>query len=412
MTENVADKSVEQLKQERHRDYEVYPQGTMQEVFDDLADRREKCPITFSEKGGFWLATSYDDISSILRRNNRGFVSFPNIPDGKVAFGQKAQIPIELDGPIHTQYRKLLDPLLSPARIAAIEDDIRAVANDLIDGFIETGQCDVVPQFAFPFPGINFLTLMGWPLEDAEKMNEWVEIFLKGVPGGTEEETLQARIRASQESRAYIQAIVDDRRANPRDDITTTIVQTEFDGEPISDSDLSDLFVLMLMAGLDTVQSVIAQSMAYLAEHQDRWEQMFASPDSLEPAIEELLRWTSPAMPTRNVAEETATVGDMTLPRGERVFCPLNAANRDPKYFEDPDEVKFDRVDPKPHVTFSLGAHRCVGVHLARTELKVAFQELHRRIPHFRLVEGEKPRELMALTWSVDNVKIAFDPAG
>lgn len=411
MTEDVAAKSLEQLKEERHRDYEVYPQGTMQEVFDDIADRREKCPISFSEKGGFWLATSYDDISSVLRRNNRGFVSFPNIPDGKVAFGQKAQIPIELDGPIHAQYRKLLDPLLSPARVAALEENIREVANDLIDGFIESGRCDVVPQFAFPFPGTVFLSLMGWPLEDAEQMNEWVEIFLKGVPGGTEEETMQARIKASEESRAYIQAIVEDRRADPRDDITTTIVNADFDGEPISDSDLSDLFVLLLMAGLDTVQSVIAQSMAYLAEHQDHWDQMFATSESLEPAIEELLRWTSPAMPTRNVAEESAKVGDMVLPKGERVFCPLNAANRDPKYFEEPDEVKFDRVDPKPHLTFSLGAHRCVGVHLARMELKVAFEELRRRIPSFRLADGEKPVEHMALTWSVDNVKIEFDPA-
>lgn len=412
MTDNVVDKSIDELKRERRRDYDVYPQGTMQEVFDDLADRREKCPISYSEKGGFWLATTYDDISSILRRNNRGFVSFPNIPDGKPAFGQKAQIPIELDGPIHSQYRKLLDPLLSPARIAALEGQIRAVANDLIDGFIDTGRCDVVPQFAFPFPGTVFLSLMGWPLEDADRMNEWVEIFLKGVPGGTEEETTQARIRASQESRAYIQAIVDDRRANPRDDITTAIVNADIDGAKISDSDLSDLFVLLLMAGLDTVQSVIAQSLAYLARHQDQWQQMFAGPDELEPAIEELLRWTSPAMPTRNVAEETATVGDIVLPRGERVFCPLNAANRDPKYFEDPDEVKFDRVDPKPHLTFSLGAHRCVGVHLARMELRVAFQELHRRIPSFRLAEGVEPREHMALTWSVDNVVIEFDPAG
>src|SRR3546814_5126525 len=107
----------------------------MQEQLDDIADRREKCPISFSEKGGFWLATTYDDISSVLRRNNRGFVSFPNIPDGKVAFGQKAQIPIELDGPIHAQYRKLHDPPFSPARVAEMEDQIREVAVKLIDDF-------------------------------------------------------------------------------------------------------------------------------------------------------------------------------------------------------------------------------------------------------------------------------------
>ncbi|MBW0101212.1 cytochrome P450 [Pseudonocardia sp. KRD291] len=405
----MTDKTLAELKDERRRDYEVYPSGTIQDQLDDIADRREKCPVSFSEKGGFWVATTYDDISSVLRRNNRGFVSFPNIPDGKVAFGQKAQIPIELDGPVHAQYRKLLDPLFSPARVGQMEEQIREVAVGLVDAFVESGTCDVIPQFAFPFPGTVFLSIMGWPLEDADRMNEWVEAFLHGVPGGTEEETLAVRIKASEESRAYIQGIVEDRRANPREDITTTIVNADFDGQKISDSDLSDLFILMMMAGLDTVQSVIGQSMAYLADHQDLWEAMFATPDALAPAIEELVRWTSPAMPTRNVAQEAATVGDLELPEGERVFCPLAAANRDPKYYPEPDEVKFDR-EAKPHLSFSLGAHRCVGVHLARLELKVAFEELHRRIPSFRLQDGCTPKENLGLTWAIEDVRIAFDP--
>lgn len=403
----MTEKTLDELKAERKWNYDVYPSGTIQDKVDELAERREKCPVSFSEEGGFWVATTYDDISSILRRNNRGFVSFPNIPDGKVAFGQKAQIPIELDGDIHKAYRKLLDPLLSPAKVAEMEDQIRSVAVDLIDRFIDSGTCDVVPQFAFPFPGSVFLSIMGWPLEDAAMMNRWVEAFLKGVPGGTAEETMNARIAASQESRAYIQAIVDDRRANPRDDLTSAVVNADFGGEQISDSDLSDLFVLMMMAGLDTVQSVIAQSMAHLGKHPDQWDAMFATPDALEPAIEELLRWTSPAMPTRNVSAESATVADMELPTGERVFCPLVAANRDPKYFPQPDEVRFDR-DPKPHLTFSLGAHRCVGLHLARLELRVAFEELRRRIPSFSLAPGCEPKETLALTWNIEDVQIVF----
>ncbi|MEU7811348.1 cytochrome P450 [Pseudonocardia sp. NPDC049154] len=405
----MTEKTLDEVKAERRHDYDVYPGGTIQQKLDEIAELREKCPVSFSEKGGFWVATTYDDISSILRRNNRGFVSFPNIPDGKVAFGQKQQIPIELDGDVHRKYRKLLDPLFSPARVQEMEKQIRDVANGLIDGFVATGKCDVVPQFAFPFPGTVFLSIMGWPLEDAERMNDWVNIFLHGVPGGTEEETMQARIKASEESRAYIQAIVEDRRANPRDDITSVIVNQGLEGEPISDSDLSDLFVLLLMAGLDTVQSVIGQSIAYLATHPEQWEAMFATPDALAPAIEELLRWTSPAMPTRNVAAASAQVADLELPEGERVFCPLAAANRDPKYYPDPDTVDFTR-ESKPHLSFSLGAHRCVGVHLARLELRIAFEELHRRIPSFRLQEGCTPTEHLGLTWAIEDVRIEFEP--
>jgi cytochrome P450 len=408
MTEADA-RPIEELRAEHHRDYDPYSKATIAEHLAEIAERREKCPMTFSEKGGFWLATSYDDISGILRRNNKGFISFPNMPDGTQAFGQKKQIPIELDGAIHAQYRRLLDPLFSPAKVKGMEDQVRAVAVDIINGFIGGGKVDFVPDFAFPFPGTVFLSIMGWPLEDAATMNAWVNVFLHGIPGGTEEETLAARMEASDKSRAYIQRMVDDRRANPREDITTAIVQAEIDGAPISDSDLSDLFVLLMMAGLDTVQSVLAQSMLYFARHQDKWDEMFADPDSLDPAVEELLRWTSPAVPTRNVDDDLVEVGGMMFPRGERVHCPLAAANRDPKYYPEPDEILFDR-DPKPHLTFSAGAHRCLGAHLARLELRVAFEELRSRMPSFALEPGCEPKEHLALTWGVDDVRLVFQP--
>lgn len=402
-------KDLEAEREERTRPYDPYAQVTIGEFLDDLADRREKCPMSWSPDGEFWVATKYADISSVMRRNNRGFVSFPNIPDGTLVFGQKRQIPIELDGPIHKEYRRLLDPLFAPGQINPREDQIRAVANDLIDEFIESGHCDIIPQFAFPLPGTVFLSIMDWPLEDAPQMNAWVHAFLHGVPGGTQEETDAARAEASEKSRAYIQRMVDERRANPGDDITSMIVTYEMDGAPISDEDLSDLFVLMMMAGLDTVQSVIAQSMNYFAAHQDQWTEMFSDPELIDPAIEELLRWTSPAVPTRSVADETATVADLELKKGERVHCPLAAANRDPEQFPNPDEVDFHR-EAKPHLTFGMGTHRCVGLHLARKELRIAFEELHKRIPSFALEEGCEPREHLALTWGVEDVRIVFEP--
>lgn len=400
---------IEALRAAHHRDYDPYSTATIQEHLDEVADRRENVPLSFSAKGGFWLATTYDDIAGMLRRNNKGFISFPNIPDGVLAFGQKRQIPIELDGPIHAEYRKMLDPLFSPGKVREMEDQVRQVARDLIDGFASRGEVDLVPEFAFPFPGLVFLSVMGWPLEDAELMNSWVHTFLHGVEGASEEEVTAARIDASTKSRAYIQAIVDDRRANPREDITTVIVQSEIEGAPIPDEDLSDLFILLMMAGLDTTASVIAQSMAYFAKHPEKWDEMFADEDDLDAAIEELLRWTSPAVPTRNVADDEVEIGGLTLPKGERIHCPLAFANRDPKYYPDPDEIIFDR-DPQPHLTFSLGPHRCIGVHLARQELRIAFEELRRVMPTFSLAEGVEPKEHLSLTWGVENVRLVFEP--
>jgi cytochrome P450 len=406
---DAATTAIEELRASHERQYEPYSQATIPEHLADIADRRERCPLSFSPDGGFWLATTYDDISGILKRNNRGFVSFPNIPDGSQAFGQKRQIPIELDGPIHREYRKLLDPLFSPARVSAMEPQVRQVAVDLIDEFIEKGNCEIVSDFGFPFPGTVFLSIMGWPVEDAEMMNKWVDVFLHGVAGATEEETMVARVEASTKARAYIQNLVDDRRANPRDDIMSTVVAAEIEGAPITDEDLSDMLVMLMMAGLDTVQSVISQGVAYFATHQDQWAEMFSSPEILDRAIEELLRWTSPAVPTRTVDDESAIVGDIEFPKGERIHCPLAAANRDPKYFPDPDAIDFHR-ERKPHLTFSLGAHRCIGIHLARQEVRIAFEELHRQIPEFQLAPGCEPKEHLALTWGVEDVRIEFAP--
>ncbi|SHH04387.1 Cytochrome P450 [Jatrophihabitans endophyticus] len=400
---------LERLRREHERQYEVYHRVSIQEHLDDMADRREKCPISFSPDGGFWVLSRYDDMSTVLRKNNRGVVSFPNIPDGKPAFGQKKTIPIELDGSVHSQYRKILDPLFSPARVKELEPRIREVARDLIAGFAARGECDFVEEFAMPFPGSIFLALMGWPIEDTARMNAWVNTMLHGVEGGTEEETLAARGQAAGEIRAYMNEIIAARRAEPQDDITTILLRAEIDGAPIPDDDLYDLFVLIMLAGLDTVQSVLAQSMSYFARHQDTWDSMFADPARMGDAVEELVRWCSPAGPSRTITSDTLAVGELTLPEGERLYCPLSAGNRDPKYFPEPDEVRFDR-DAKPHLSFGLGTHRCVGLHLARTELRIAFEELRELMPRFDLTAGREPHEHVGLTWGVDNVWLTFPP--
>lgn len=207
--------------------------------------------------------------------------------------------------------------------------------------------------------------------------------------------------------RDYVVALIADRRENPRDDVTTHCLQAEIEGRALTDDELFDL--LLMLAGLDTVQSVLAQSFAYFGRHPGRWTEMFEGPAGVEAAIEELLRFTAPAIPTRTVAAESALVGDLELPRGERVHFPLAAANRDPKYYPDPDEIVFDRP-ARPHLAFGMGTHRCLGVHLARLELRVAFTELHRRLPVFTLAPDCEPEEHLGLSWGVENVHIVFPP--
>jgi cytochrome P450 len=404
---------VETVRQQRTRDYQPYADVSIAENLAELADRRATCPLSYSTTGpdGFWVATTYDDISGVLRRNNRGFTSYPNSPFGVTDMkgGQKAMIPIEIDGPAHHLYRKLLDPYFAPSAVAALEPKVRDAANRLIDDFVEDGRCEFVTQFAFPFPGSTVMGLMGWPLDDGALMAGWVDTLLHGVRGGTEEESTAARVEAMKSVRQYVFGFVEQRRAEPTDDITTFISTVEIDGRRLTDDELYDIFVLMMTAGLDTVNSVLAQSFVYLGRHSGVWAEMNSSPEQLDRGIEEFLRWGSPAVPTRTVTEEGIVVADLEIPVGERVHCPLAAANRDPKYYAEPNEIRLDRP-LKPHLAFGLGPHRCIGSHLARMEMRVAYEELYRRIPDFRLDESNPPRDHLGLAWGTENVHITFEP--
>lgn len=405
--------TLEELRAAHRRDYDPHAAWTISEHLSELADRREKLPVSYSARGnGCWVLTEYDDISALLRRNNRGVVSFPNEPDGINAVGTRvAQIPIEIDGAAHRQYRQLLDPIFAPKRVAELADELEAQANKLIDAFIEDGACDFVQGFALPFPGATVMAIMGWPLEDMEQMNRWVDVLLHGVRGATMEENAQARGAAHQEFTAYMLEKIPQWRAAPREEtVTSVILDAEIEGEKLTDEQLLDFFVLMMAAGLDTVQSVLAQSMAYFARNPEQWDAMFETPETLAPAIEELLRWTTPPVPTRTVTDESLEVHGLQIPRGERIHAPLAAGNRDPKYYPEPDAIKFDRP-AKPHLAFGVGPHRCVGMHLARLELKIAYTELRRRMPKFELDPAKpEPQEHLGLAWGADDVHLKFAP--
>ncbi|WP_238005730.1 cytochrome P450 [Dactylosporangium sp. AC04546] len=409
----MTDLALDDLRARYRRDYDPYANRSIDEQLAELADRRTDKPVSYSARGnGCWVLTDYDDVSNLLRRNNRGVVSFPNEPDGlNLSGARKAQIPIELDGPEHRQVRQVLDPQFAPKKVAELEDHLREQCNRLIDAFIEDGKVDFVKMFAVPFPGATVLAIMGWPGEDLEMMNGWADVLLHGVPGGTEEENNAARGRTHQEFAAYMAEKIPQWRAAPRnDDVMSVMLDAEIGGQKLTDDQLFDFSVLMMMAGLDTVQSVLARCARYFAQRPDQWDRMFEDAEQVPAAVEELLRWATPPVPTRTITDEHLEIRGVRIPKGERVHAPLGSANRDPKYYPDPDAVIFDRP-AKPHLAFGVGTHRCVGLHLARLELRIAFEELHRRIPRFELdPDAPAPHEHLGLAWGVNDVHLRFAP--
>ena len=198
------------------------------------------------------------------------------------------------------------------------------------------------------------------------------------------------------------------RRSDPRDDMITGFVTAEVDGERLTTEDILDICYLFLLAGLDTVTASLDCFIAYLAQHADRRDLLVADPALVPRAVEELLRWETPVVAVPRLAVQDVEIAGDQIRAGERVACLLGAADTDGSQFPEPDDVDFAR-DPNRHLAFGAGVHRCLGSHLARLELRVALEELHRRIPDYHLTPGETPHFTFRIR-SAEYLPLTFTP--
>ncbi|WP_099024543.1 cytochrome P450 [Mycolicibacterium palauense] len=374
-------------------DFDVYdpalaaPVDIMQER---VAQLRAVGPVVFSPAyGGHWIVTRHHEIQQVLT-DPETFSSYPN---NLVTNDIGKFIPLELDPPEHTAYRQALQPLFSPQRMKRLTDQIRLVVNELIDGFAAKGHVEFVAEFAHELPARIFLALVDWPLTDAPLFTEATDTILLGKPGGSEEESNQARMMAGLQMFGYFQSIIEQRRATPGDDITSKLIHTEVtfpDGTRLlTDEELNRMFFLLLIGGLHTVQGSLAWSILHLANNPEQRSTIIADPSSIPRAVEEILRYEA-AITAGRRATRDVTLGGVRIAKDDQLIVMLCSANRDESEFPDADRFDVTRW-PNRHLSFGAGVHRCVGSHLGRVELAVALEELHRRIPDYRLVEDDPP---------------------
>ncbi|AIJ23294.1 cytochrome P450 [Amycolatopsis methanolica] len=394
--------------EELRTDFDIHDPANADNVYERYAELRAKCPVAHSSAyGGHWVATRYDDIHEIVRNPEVFSSECVNIPP---TIGQDGpMIPLEVDPPDHTTYRQLLTPLFSPTRMAAIEPDVRRIVVELLDGMAGKEKCDFITDFAKPLPTKVFLTLMGWPMSDTAKFHEWTDTIVLGKPGASEEEATAVRMAAAMEVYAYFAEMLDDRMADPSsgpDDVTSVLVNGKFGDRPLTQFEILNTLFVMMIGGLHTVQGQLAHSVIYFAEHPDRRRQLVDDPDLVPSAVEEMLRYESAVSPARVVKQDTE-LGGVRLTAGDRILIPLGAANRDPEKFDNPDEVDLTR-EPNPHLAFGGGRHRCLGSHLARIELRVAFEELHRRFPDYRLDPADPPQRHLSQVKGVERLPLVL----
>jgi cytochrome P450 len=303
----------------------------------------------------------------------------------------RPMIPLQIDPPDHKKFRKILDPLFAPRRMAELEEPLTRLVNDLMDRFEGRDEIDFAAEFSIPFPSQVFLTLLGLPLDETPRFLAMKDGIIRPehVTGSVRgSEVAVAHQRASANSiYAYFDDVLDQRQIEGQDDILTTFLHTEVDGHSLTREDILDICFLFLIAGLDTVTASLDCFFAYLARHPEQRRQLAEDPSIIPAAVEELLRWESPVTTVARVAVEDTELGGCPIKAGQHVNVLIGSANTDDAEFGDGDEVRFDR-DPNRHLAFGGGIHRCLGSHLARHELRVALREWHRRFPDYSIKPG------------------------
>jgi cytochrome P450 len=347
---------------------------------------RSGCPVAREPFTGAAILTRFEDVLYALRHPE----IFSSGMEATVLGNERPLIPLQIDPPEQTRYRKILDPRFSRKQVLALEDDVRKLAGSLIDGFAGQRECEFNRDFAIPFPCTVFLRLMGLPLDHLERFLELKDGIIRPSAGNPDE---AARVRAETGKRiyAYFEEVIDDRSRNRRDDLMSYFLDAEVDGRKLTTEEILDICFLFLLGGLDTVTSSLGCSLAYLSQHPEQRERLVEDPALIPSAIEELLRHETPVVAVTRVLKQDVSLGGVELRAGDPVRLCLGAADADPDEFPHPDSVDLAR-ERNRHLAFGGGAHRCLGSHLARMELRIALEELHRRIPDYELKPGETPR--------------------
>jgi cytochrome P450 len=331
--------------------------------------------------GGFWVLTREELIRDVLQ-NPEAFSSNPvGIPGTPRA---RPLIPLELDPPDHTWFRRVLAPHFSNAAAERRAGAVREIAEQLVDRFADRGECEFMGDFAQPFPTAIFVSLLGLPHEEAPQFLEWNWTMLHAYHDPV------ARQAAGADVAAYLGGVVDERARSPRDDLISHMLAAEVHGRSLTRDEVVNMCFLLFLAGLDTVTAALGFCILHLARSTAARRALVADPSLVPAAIEELLRAYPIVQATRTVVADI-DLGGVAMRTGDRVLVGTTLASRDPRAHPSSTVVDFDRPS-KRNLAFGAGPHRCLGSHLARHELIAAIHALHARVADYRLAGGAELR--------------------
>ncbi len=386
-------------------DHDLFADHEPWEVLDLL---QREAPVYFHpEPGGrgFWALTKYDDVATVLRQPKTfssevgGSATIEDLPED--VLGPRRNF-LEFDPPKHGRYRRLISTSFTPGSVGRYEEWLRGLIGRLLDHALAAGEFDLVHELAAPIPIRVLAHLLGLRESDLPHLIALGDRLLVDTdpefvgelayrPEREEDRYKPFGSPWAEELCAIGRAYYSDRRECPRDDVMTLLARAELDGQPLSDSDLDNMFALLIVAGNETTRQAIALGTLALAANPDQYARLRADRSLIGSATEELLRYSSPVWFFRRTATAPVQVRDVRIEAGDKVVVWFAAANRDPDHYPDPHRLDVGR-NPADQLTFGRGGpHHCLGVHLARLELRVFLEELVSRVAEVRLA-GEPQR--------------------
>jgi cytochrome P450 len=357
-------------------DFDHWSSKMAYDPYDVWARLRNECPVAkTSRHGGYYVISQYEDVFHAALDTDL----FSSDGDGLGVAIPPQELrplyPIDLDPPEHRKYRQLLNPFFNMRAVAGLEDEIRAIARQLIAQFPAQGHFDVAAQFTLPLPRRVGFKMLSFPDDLTQEVSELVEAVMSDVA--------DRQGAAAPRLFGILSQLLADRRLGPRqDDLLDTVVFGEVDGVAVDEKQSFAMLVLLLMGGLGTTSAALAMMIEWLADHPEDRRRLRQHPELHNLAVDEFVRYSSPVAHIGRTAMHDATLHGCPIPEGSRVLLSFGSANRDERAFERPDEVIVDR-QPNRHAGFGVGPHRCIGSHLAKLQIKIALEELLAGAPDF-----------------------------
>jgi cytochrome P450 len=369
---------------------------------------RDNMPVGLVQAEGFmpfWAITRHEDIMTVSKDNARFLNAPKSVVLGPVAVQMLTHMItggsphlvrslVTMDAPEHMDYRKLTQSWFMPKNLGSIKEKIRGIARTSVDAMLATGgSCDFVHQVSALYPLHVVMQILGVPHEDEPLMLKLTQEMFGGEDPDlnrarsvelTPEQVTQFVIEAVRDFEGYFMKLAADRRANPQDDVATVIANAVVDGEPISDRNAAGYYIIVAAAGHDTTSASTAGAMWALAKDPEQFARIKADRSLLPGLIEEAIRWTTPVQHFMRTAAEDCEIGGQRIAKDDWLMLCYVSGNHDERVFPDPDRFDASR-SPNRHVAFGAGVHQCLGLHLARLEMRILFDELLDRIDSVEL---------------------------